>query len=258
MLDNLDAADSRVAPVADLGRPECVVEIDPELGCIDPTFVVPTRTGDGEASRPWDSAKGFDHSAPISAIRPVSEIGHPVSGRIWLAVNGEVRQDSDLNLQIWNVQEGISHLSKLYEVAPGDLIYTGTPDGVGPIQAGDQIKAGIDGGGWQLLGGSLHLKAVNPLRYGSLLHPGDKQLCRYRLEWWPGGVVTEDEDPATDGPACVETPVLAADLAPFGGTVCELGKTCSLNVRIENRGGRLFKGSAGLKGTLDPVAMSKP
>jgi len=95
--------------------------------------------------RPWDAAKGFDHSAPISAIRPVSETGHPDSGRIWLAVNGEVRQDSDLNLQIWNVQEGISHLSKLYEVAPGDLIYTGTPDGVGPIQVGDQITAGIDG-----------------------------------------------------------------------------------------------------------------
>ncbi len=95
--------------------------------------------------RPWDSAKGFDHSAPISAIRPASEIGHPDSGRIWLAVNGEIRQDSDLNLQIWNVQEGISHLSKLYEVAPGDLIYTGTPDGVGPIQVGDQITAGIDG-----------------------------------------------------------------------------------------------------------------
>jgi fumarylpyruvate hydrolase len=95
--------------------------------------------------RPWDSAKGFDHSAPISAIRPVSETGHPDSGRIWLAVNGEVRQDSDLSLQIWNVQEGISHLSRLYEVAPGDLIYTGTPDGVGPIQVGDQITAGIDG-----------------------------------------------------------------------------------------------------------------
>jgi len=95
--------------------------------------------------RPWDAAKGFDHSAPISAIRPVSQTGHPDTGRIWLAVNGEVRQDSDLNLQIWNVQEGISHLSKLYEVAPGDLIYTGTPDGVGPIQVGDQITAGIDG-----------------------------------------------------------------------------------------------------------------
>ncbi len=95
--------------------------------------------------KPWESAKSFDHSAPISPIRPVSEIGHPDSGRIWLAVNGEVRQDSDLNLQIWNVQEGISHLSKLYQVAPGDLIYTGTPDGVGPINPGDLITAGIDG-----------------------------------------------------------------------------------------------------------------
>ncbi len=95
--------------------------------------------------KPWESAKSFDHSAPISPIRPVSEIGHPDSGRIWLAVNGEIRQDSDLNLQIWNVQEGISHLSKLYEVVPGDLIYTGTPDGVGPINPGDLITAGIDG-----------------------------------------------------------------------------------------------------------------
>ena len=60
-------------------------------------------------------------------------------------MNGEVRQDSDLNLQIWNVQEGISHLSKLFEVVPGDLIYTGTPDGVGPINSGDLITAGIDG-----------------------------------------------------------------------------------------------------------------
>ena len=95
--------------------------------------------------KPWESAKSFDHSAPISPIRPASEIGHPDSGRIWLAVNGEVRQDSDLNLQIWNVQEGISHLSKLYQVVPGDLIYTGTPDGVGPINPGDLITAGIDG-----------------------------------------------------------------------------------------------------------------
>ena len=95
--------------------------------------------------KPWESAKSFVHSAPISPIRPASEIGHPDSGRIWLAVNGEVRQDSDLNLQIWNVQEGISHLSKLYQVVPGDLIYTGTPDGVGPINPGDLITAGIDG-----------------------------------------------------------------------------------------------------------------
>ena len=98
-----------------------------------------------KAGKPWEAAKAFDHSAPISPIRPVSEIGHPDSGRIWLAVNGEIRQDSDLNLQIWNVQEGISHLSKLYEVMPGDLIYTGTPDGVGPVKVGDVMTGGIDG-----------------------------------------------------------------------------------------------------------------
>jgi len=95
--------------------------------------------------KPWEAAKGFDHSAPIATIRPVSEIGHPHAGRIWLSVNGESRQDSDLNLQIWNVQEGISHLSKLFEVMPGDLIYTGTPDGVGPVTTGDVMTGGIDG-----------------------------------------------------------------------------------------------------------------
>jgi len=98
-----------------------------------------------KAGKPWEAAKGFDHAAPISAIRPVSEIGHPDSGRIWLSVNGEVRQDSDLDLQIWNVQEGIYHLSKLFELAPGDLIYTGTPEGVGPINPGEVITGGIDG-----------------------------------------------------------------------------------------------------------------
>ena len=95
--------------------------------------------------KPWEAAKGFDHSAPIAPIRPVSEIGHPDAGRIWLAVNGETRQDSDLNLQIWNVQEGISHLSKLFKVMPGDLIFTGTPDGVGPVNPGNVMTGGIDG-----------------------------------------------------------------------------------------------------------------
>ncbi|MCK5444849.1 MAG: fumarylacetoacetate hydrolase family protein [Rhodospirillaceae bacterium] len=98
-----------------------------------------------DAGKPWEAAKAFDHSAPIAPIRPVSEIGHPAAGRIWLNVNGEARQDSDLDLQIWNVQEGIAHLSKLYEVMPGDLIYTGTPDGVGAIKVGDVMSGGIDG-----------------------------------------------------------------------------------------------------------------
>ena len=95
--------------------------------------------------KPWEAAKSFDHSAPISPIRSVSEIGHPNAGRIWLAVNGETRQDSDLNLQIWKVQESISHLSKLYEVLPGDIIFTGTPEGVGQVNQGDVITGGIDG-----------------------------------------------------------------------------------------------------------------
>ncbi len=97
--------------------------------------------------KPWEDAKAFDHSVPIAPIRPVSEIGHPDSGRIWLAVNGEIRQDSDLNLQIWNVQEGISHLSKFYEVMPGDLILSGTPDGVGPTIVGDKLTGGVEGVG---------------------------------------------------------------------------------------------------------------
>ncbi|MBT4888914.1 MAG: fumarylacetoacetate hydrolase family protein [Rhodospirillales bacterium] len=98
-----------------------------------------------EHGRPWEAAKTFDHAAPISAIRPASEIGHPGSGRIWLAVNGEVKQDGDLDMQMWNVQEGISHLSKAFEVMPGDLIYTGTPAGVGKVIVGDVITGGIDG-----------------------------------------------------------------------------------------------------------------
>lgn len=99
------------------------------------------------AGTPWDAAKAFDHSAPISAIRPVSDIGHPASGRIWLAVNGTLRQDSDLNLQIWNVQETIAHLSTLFTLVPGDILYMGTPGGAGPVKPGDVMTGGIDGVG---------------------------------------------------------------------------------------------------------------
>ncbi len=95
--------------------------------------------------KPWEAAKAFDHAAPISAITPASEIGHPTDSRIWLAVNGEVHQDSTLDLQIWNVAEGIAHLSTLFEVMPGDLIYTGTPAGVAAIRPGDVMNGGIDG-----------------------------------------------------------------------------------------------------------------
>jgi fumarylpyruvate hydrolase len=95
--------------------------------------------------RPWDVAKGFDRAAPIAAIRPASSGGHPGSGRIWLSVNGAIRQDSDLKDMIWNVSEIVTELSTLYELAPGDLIFTGTPEGVGPLSNGDRIEAGIDG-----------------------------------------------------------------------------------------------------------------
>lgn len=94
---------------------------------------------------PWDPSKGFDMSAPISAIHPASDIGHPKSGRIWLSVNGEVQQDSDISQMIASTAEIISELSELYVLEPGDLIYTGTPSGIGPVVRGDVMDAGIDG-----------------------------------------------------------------------------------------------------------------
>jgi fumarylpyruvate hydrolase len=93
---------------------------------------------------PWDTGKGFDGSAPIAAIRPASE-GHLDRGRIWLTVNGTMRQQSDLSEMIWRTQEIIAELSTLFELRPGDLIFTGTPAGVAAIQPGDCLEGGIDG-----------------------------------------------------------------------------------------------------------------
>jgi fumarylpyruvate hydrolase len=104
----------------------------------------------GEAKklgRPWDTGKGFDFSAPISPIRPVGKSGLVTSGRIWLKVNGQTRQDSDLGKLIWNVNETIEHLSKYFELQPGDLIYTGTPEGVAAVVPGDVMEGSIDGVG---------------------------------------------------------------------------------------------------------------
>ncbi len=98
-----------------------------------------------EMRRPWEAGKSFDRAAPCSAIVPAADIGHPNSGRIWLAVNDEIRQDGDLAQQIWNVSESIAHLTKLFELVPGDLIMTGTPAGVGSVNPGDKITGGIDG-----------------------------------------------------------------------------------------------------------------
>jgi fumarylpyruvate hydrolase len=94
---------------------------------------------------PWDMAKGFDASAQISLICPVKEFGHPSGNAIWLKVNGVQRQRSTLDQMIWSVPDIISGLSELVELQPGDLIYTGTPDGVGALVPGDVVTAGIDG-----------------------------------------------------------------------------------------------------------------
>ena len=98
-----------------------------------------------DQGRPWDVSKGFDHSAPVSAIRPAAEMGHPEQGAIWLEVNGEARQRANLSEMIWSVPEIVAELSSYYELRPGDLIFTGTPEGVGPVTRGDSLVGGIDG-----------------------------------------------------------------------------------------------------------------
>jgi fumarylpyruvate hydrolase len=95
--------------------------------------------------RPWDWAKGFDASAPCTPIHPVAEVGHPDHGRIWLQINGTTKQTGDLGELIWTVPEIISHISSAMALAPGDLIFTGTPAGVGPMQPGDEVTGGVDG-----------------------------------------------------------------------------------------------------------------
>lgn len=100
-----------------------------------------------KAGRPWEIGKAFEHSAPISAILPVSECGHPDQGRIWLNINNEMRQEGDLNQLIWSVRETVAYLSGLFTLAAGDLIFTGTPAGVGPVRPGDSIACGVNGVG---------------------------------------------------------------------------------------------------------------
>jgi len=97
-----------------------------------------------EKSHPWDMSKGFDQSAVAGAISPVAQSGHPVAGRIWLKVNGNLRQEGDLSAMMWKVPEIIANLSTMVRLEAGDLIYTGTPAGVGRLIPGDMIEAGID------------------------------------------------------------------------------------------------------------------
>jgi len=102
----------------------------------------------GEAKkmgRPWETGKAFEDSAPVGEIVAASEIGHPQAGAVWLKVNGKMVQQGDLNQLIWKVPETISYLSGLFRLAPGDVIMTGTPAGVGPVQRGDEMHGHIDG-----------------------------------------------------------------------------------------------------------------
>jgi len=94
--------------------------------------------------RPWDLSKDFEQSAVLGEIVPAEQIGHPREGRIELRVNGETRQSSDLSLLIHGVPEVIAHLSTFYHLQAGDLIYTGTPEGVGPVKPGDELAGSIE------------------------------------------------------------------------------------------------------------------
>jgi fumarylpyruvate hydrolase len=93
---------------------------------------------------PWDTSKAFDGSAPLAPIRPATR-GHLSRGRIWLTVNGQLRQESDIAEMIWSVPEVIAELSTLFELKPGDLVFTGTPAGVGVLNSGDRIEGGVEG-----------------------------------------------------------------------------------------------------------------
>ncbi len=99
----------------------------------------------GEQKKPWEIGKSFDQSAPIGAIHKVAQTGHFTAGAIWLKVNGEIKQNANLNQMIWSVAEQISKLSEAFELMPGDIIYSGTPENVGPVVRGDVIEMHIDG-----------------------------------------------------------------------------------------------------------------
>ena len=102
------------------------------------------QRGMGDQKKPWEIGKSFDHSAPIGPLHPASQIGHFADGAIWLKVNGVVKQNANLNQMIWNVAEQISQLSEAFELMAGDIIYSGTPENVGPVVKGDVIECHID------------------------------------------------------------------------------------------------------------------
>lgn len=98
-----------------------------------------------KSGQPWDAAKGFDNSAPVGAVTAASASGSLKAARIWLSVNGAVKQDANLSEMIWSTPEIIAALSRTWALKPGDLIFTGTPSGVGPLKSGDKVACGIEG-----------------------------------------------------------------------------------------------------------------
>jgi len=98
-----------------------------------------------DKGRPWDVAKGFDWSAPISPVKPIGATGEITAAQIFLNVNGQRRQASDVSKLIWSVNETIEHLSQFYELRPGDLVFTGTPEGVAAVVRGDELEGGVAG-----------------------------------------------------------------------------------------------------------------
>lgn len=102
------------------------------------------QRGIGDQKKPWEIGKSFDRSAPIGPLHPVASIGHFEQGAIWLKVNGQTKQSADLRQMIWSVAEQISKLSEAFELRPGDIVYSGTPENVGPVVRGDLIDCHID------------------------------------------------------------------------------------------------------------------
>ncbi|WP_029044546.1 fumarylacetoacetate hydrolase family protein [Cupriavidus sp. amp6] len=98
-----------------------------------------------EMGRPWEIGKAFDASAPVGPIHRASDIGHPQQAGLWLTVNGETRQRSTVAHLIWSVAETVAYLSQFFRLEPGDVIFTGTPEGVGAVKAGDTMVTGVDG-----------------------------------------------------------------------------------------------------------------
>ena len=115
-----------------------------------------------DAGRPWEFGKSFAYSAPVGPLRRARDVGHPSAGEIWLKVNGATRQQADISHLIWSVAESISYLSTFDPLEPGDLLFTGTPAGVGDVVAGDTLHGAVAGIG------EIHVRIGPPLSTGDV------------------------------------------------------------------------------------------